>query len=257
MPTHDSDAKVLIVDSTDPLREALRQNLQETGITVFEAGSAAAALELVSAQSPKVLVVDLELPTMHGLELCRRLRADGAETPIIVVSAGNTDWRMRQDLKETFGIRHVFGRPADLIKLTQTVRLVLEGQDVNTDPPALRAEAEARWNAGMTAFERGDLEAAIAELEAGVRIEREAFELQYHLALLYGQREDLFAAMAALEVAVSLQPMHFSALKNLAVIYQRAGFRHQALDVWERVLEAAPDQETRAHIRDHMVALLA
>jgi regulator of sirC expression with transglutaminase-like and TPR domain len=39
-------------------------------------------------------------------------------------------------------------------------------------------------------------------------------------------------------------------------VYQRAGLRHKAIDAWERAMAAAPDDETRANIKEHMVSLL-
>jgi tetratricopeptide (TPR) repeat protein len=89
-----------------------------------------------------------------------------------------------------------------------------------------------------------------------VRIDPLAFELQYHLGLLHGRREDLFSAIEALESAVRLCPRHFSALKNLAVVYQRAGFRHKAVETWDRAMLYAPDENTRASVKEHMVTLL-
>ena len=59
-----------------------------------------------------------------------------------------------------------------------------------------------------------------------------------------------------LETAIDLQPRNFSALRNLAVLYQRAGFKHKAVEMWERALGNAPDEETRRGIKDHLVSLL-
>jgi regulator of sirC expression with transglutaminase-like and TPR domain len=73
---------------------------------------------------------------------------------------------------------------------------------------------------------------------------------------LHGRREDLFSAIDALETAVRLAPRHFSALKNLAVVYQRAGFRHKAVETWDRAMANAPTEETRTSIKEHMVTLL-
>jgi tetratricopeptide (TPR) repeat protein len=108
----------------------------------------------------------------------------------------------------------------------------------------------------MKAFESGNIDQAITHLAKGITIDPLAFELQYHLGLLHGRREDHFAAIDALETAVGLLPRHFSALKNLAVVYQRAGFRHKAVETWQRAMANAPDDETRAQIKDHMVTLL-
>ncbi len=78
----------------------------------------------------------------------------------------------------------------------------------------------------------------------------------YHLGLLCGRRDDVFEAIHELETAVDLQSRNFSALKNLAVLYQRAGFKHKAVEMWERALSAAPDEETRQGIKDHLMGLL-
>jgi Tfp pilus assembly protein PilF len=53
-----------------------------------------------------------------------------------------------------------------------------------------------------------------------------------------------------------LQPRNFSALKNLAVLYQRAGFKHKAIEMWERALASAPDEDTRKGIKEHLMTLL-
>ncbi len=83
-----------------------------------------------------------------------------------------------------------------------------------------------------------------------------SFQLHYHRGLLCGRREDVFDAIHELETAVDLQPRNFSALKNLAVMYQRAGFKHKAIEMWERALSAAPDAKTRQGIKDHLMGLL-
>jgi tetratricopeptide (TPR) repeat protein len=172
------------------------------------------------------------------------------------VSAIHRGWRVAEDLREAYGVEHVFDKPIDLPRFTRTIASLLEGKPVAHDEATLSAAAEAELTQGMFAFETGDLELAIGHLMAGVAIDPLAFELQYHLGLLHGRRDDLFSAIEALETAVSLSPRHFAALKNLAVVYQRAGFRHKALEVWQRALTNAPDDETRANIKEHMVTLL-
>ena len=258
MPAPTADARVLIAHRDEPLRQALRSTLQETGVAVDEAGDGNQALELMRGQQPSVLVVDLSLPLIQGLDLCQRLRASPryAELPIVVASDGWVGWRIATDLRDGYGIKHFFERPYDVVKLTRTVRLLLDGQDLPDEPPPLATAVEARWNAGMKAFQAGDLDAAITELQAAAQIDPQAFELQYHLGLLYGRRTELFSAIAALQVATKLQPRHFAAVKNLAVVYQRAGLRSCALDAWERALSCAPDETTRASIKEHMIGLL-
>jgi DNA-binding response OmpR family regulator len=252
------DKKVLVVDDDDDVRALIKLGLEHAGIPVIESSSGTGALEAIRDQSPDLIVLDAVLPGVHGFDICRHLRGSQryGKIPIVIVSAIHRGWRVAEDLREAYGVEHVFDKPVDLKRLSRTVSLLLEGKPVTHDDSGLSIAAATELNSGMAAFERGDLEVAITHLEAGVGIDPLAFELQYHLGLLYGRREHLFGAIEALEAAVGLSPRHFSALKNLAVVYQRAGFRHKALEIWQRAMGSAPDDDTRDSIKEHMVTLL-
>ena len=81
--------KILVVEDEGDIRELIRYNLAQEGFAVEEAADGAEALERVQRRAPDLLVLDLMLPRMSGLELCRRLRANAetARLPIIVVTA--------------------------------------------------------------------------------------------------------------------------------------------------------------------------
>ena len=108
----------------------------------------------------------------------------------------------------------------------------------------------------MSLYRANDLDGAIEKLREGLGVDPLAFQLHYHLGLLWGRRDNVFEAIHSLERAVDLSPRHFSALKNLAVLYQRVGFKHKAIEMWERALANAPDDETRQGIKDHLMSLL-
>lgn len=252
------DKKVLIVDDDEEICKLIELALSQVGVATTEVHTGTAALEMIRTLDPDVIILDAVLPGVHGFDICRRLRGSQryGEIPIVIVSAFHHGWRVAEDLREAYGIQHVFEKPIDLQRLARTVSSLLEGHELSHDTSALSAEAAAELTHGMAAFESGDIDAAIAHLVGGIAIDPLAFELQYHLGLLHGRREDHFAAIDALETAVGLSPRHFSALKNLAVVYQRAGFRHKAVETWQRAMANAPDDETRAHIKEHMVTLL-
>jgi len=254
----ESEVQVLLACSSGALREPLRAALSELGLKVLEADSGVTALELAREQDPKVLVLDADLDLMHGFEVWRRLRSTTrfAQTAVIFITGGPRQWRLREDLREQLGVSHCHARPVEPKKLARTVRLLLENPQAPPELPPLSPESEALWNAAMQSFQGGDIDRAIAMLETGLAADSEAFELRYHLGLLYGRRDNAFAAIRALEQAVALQPQHFSALKNLAVVYQRAGFRNASVDVWQQAMAAAPDEDTRNTIRTHMLTLL-
>ena len=251
--------RILIVEDDDAVRRLIRLTLQQQkGVECVEADSGNAALEAIRAEPPDAIILDVVLPGVHGFDICRRIHGSQryGHIPIVIVSAIHRGWRVAEDLRAAYGVEHVFDKPIDLPRFARTVELLLQGKPVAPDPLTLSEEAEVELSQGMAAFERGDIDAAIAHLATGVRIDPLAFELQYHLGLLHGRREDLFSAIEALETAVRLCPHHFSALKNLAVVYQRAGFRHKAVETWDRAMVYAPDEATRNSVKEHMVTLL-
>ena len=80
---------VLVVDDEPDLRFLIRRILERAGHDVVEASHGAAALEAVKLSPPELVVTDMMMPVMNGLELIALLRAnpDTAAIPILVVSA--------------------------------------------------------------------------------------------------------------------------------------------------------------------------
>jgi len=85
--------KILVVEDEGDIRELMRFNLSQEGFVVEEAGDGAEALDRIERRAPDLVLLDLMLPRMSGLELCRRLRANPATTrlPIIVVTAKSSE----------------------------------------------------------------------------------------------------------------------------------------------------------------------
>jgi len=79
-------ARILVVDDEPQIRHSLQVNLEKRHYAVTTAASGEEALEAVARQIPDVVIVDLVLPLMDGIELTRRIRAH-SPVPIIVLSA--------------------------------------------------------------------------------------------------------------------------------------------------------------------------
>ncbi len=77
---------VLVVDDERAIQRFLRPSLEENGFAVLEASTGRAALDLAVARKPDVILLDLSLPDMDGLEVLKRLR-EWTSAPVIVVSA--------------------------------------------------------------------------------------------------------------------------------------------------------------------------
>ena len=83
-----ADEKILIVEDDESLRQFVRSQLEAQGYRVVTAGDGEEALRLLGREVPDAIVLDLVLPDLDGLTLCRRLRAkpETASLPILVLS---------------------------------------------------------------------------------------------------------------------------------------------------------------------------
>ena len=80
-------ARVLVVDDDPQLREALTRALELDGYAVSTAGNGVKALEAVSSARPDVMVLDVMMPYVGGLDVCRTLRERKDRLPILVLTA--------------------------------------------------------------------------------------------------------------------------------------------------------------------------
>jgi two-component system, OmpR family, response regulator MprA len=79
--------KVLVVDDDRAVRDALRRVLTLAGYELQTADGGAEAIELVAASVPDAVVLDVGMPGLDGLEVCRRLRRLGNRVPILMLTA--------------------------------------------------------------------------------------------------------------------------------------------------------------------------
>ncbi len=81
---------VLVVEDDRAMQHVLRRTLELAGYTVTVTGDGAAALALAQERQPDLIVLDVVLPGMDGVEVCRRLRAR-SQVPILIISAMGRD----------------------------------------------------------------------------------------------------------------------------------------------------------------------
>src|SRR5712692_8583599 len=81
--------KVLVVDDEPVLVETIAYNLEQAGYEVMTAADGASALEVARRERPDLVILDIMLPEMDGLEVCRLLRRENstATTPIMMLTA--------------------------------------------------------------------------------------------------------------------------------------------------------------------------
>ena len=86
-----SEPTILLVEDDDSIGRALQGALTVQGLRVAWATTAAAALEIVAREPVQLVLLDLGLPDLDGVEVCRRLRAGHSELPIVILTARHSE----------------------------------------------------------------------------------------------------------------------------------------------------------------------
>ena len=86
-PSAGAGERVLVVDDDPPLRRMLERTLVAEGFDVTLAADGGAALVAAERSAPDVIVLDVAMPALDGLAVCRRLRGKGLATPILMLTA--------------------------------------------------------------------------------------------------------------------------------------------------------------------------
>jgi two-component system KDP operon response regulator KdpE len=130
--------KALIIDDDPQIRRALRAGLERNGYTVELAASGEQGLDAAAEQPPDVVILDLAMPGLDGLEVCRQLR-EWSSVPIIVLSVreGEKDKIAALDL----GADDYLTKPFSLDELLARLRAVLRraGGPEEPEPPSFAA----------------------------------------------------------------------------------------------------------------------
>lgn len=115
--------KVLVVEDDASIRFLLVQNLEFEGYEVLEASDGEAGLECALRESPDLLVLDLMLPGISGMEICKRLRNTGNNVPIIMLTARGQQMDKVLGLKA--GADDYLTKPFDIMELTARIEALL------------------------------------------------------------------------------------------------------------------------------------
>jgi DNA-binding response OmpR family regulator len=118
-------ARILIIDDEPLILRSIRRVLEREGFEVSEASGGHQGLELVTQESPDLVVLDIVMPEMSGQEVCRRLRADPftARLPIIFLTAQGRSEQIAQGLDA--GADDYLVKPFDVIELPARIRALL------------------------------------------------------------------------------------------------------------------------------------
>ena len=130
--------KVLIVDDEPGIRDSLRLLLQNS-YEVITAADGAEALSLAGSVTPDLVLLDLILPKVDGIEILRQLKESGVNTPIIILTATNTVKTAVQAMK--YGAVDYLNKPFDIEELRRLIAETLNGATTELKSPASSPQA--------------------------------------------------------------------------------------------------------------------
>ncbi len=155
--------RLLLVDDDSALRTLLRTTFEVVDIEVDEAASAEAALRVVREAPPDAIVLDVRMPGMSGLELCRRLKSSPATEHIAVVLLTGPEG-VSEEEAERAGADALVHKPFSPLELLAVVERLAGG----LHPVPFRA-AKARDEGGQLLLYARDLR-HLLEIERGQRV---------------------------------------------------------------------------------------
>ena len=177
MPAH-----ILVAEDQTDIRELLVMNLRGAGYEVAAVGDGAQALARQLEAPSDLLILDLMMPRMDGLEVCKALRAKGSAAPILMLTAKSTE--LDRVLGLELGADDYLTKPFSLAELLARVKALLRRADLLA---AAQANAQALGQKTAGVIRNGELEILPAKRQVryrGAAIDFTAleFDLLLHFA---------------------------------------------------------------------------
>ncbi len=121
-PSHSQKAgSILVVDDEPQIRDLLRKFLSARGYQVRVATDGQQALALVDQKSPDIIVLDVNMPGMNGIEVLKRLRAKNYAGGVMFLTSSQDEMLLQEGLE--LGSVDILGKPVDLERLELTIQL--------------------------------------------------------------------------------------------------------------------------------------
>jgi two-component system, OmpR family, response regulator RegX3 len=165
--------RILVVEDDEGIREMLKYNLAQAGFAVHEAGDGATGLRTARTSSPDLVLLDLMLPGMSGLDFCRALRKTSS-VPIIMLTAKDTEVDKIVGLE--LGADDYITKPFSVREVLARVNSVLR----RADPQAAQSKALPELDTvGQFVLDRAARRVFLSGKE--VRLAAKEFNLLSHL----------------------------------------------------------------------------
>jgi DNA-binding NtrC family response regulator len=134
--------KILVVDDERLVRWSLRQKCEEWGFHVIEADAGAPGLKLAQQESPDLVLLDVRLPDMNGIQVLEQLKKHEGAPAVIMITADPQLEDVKVAIK--LGAYDFIGKPLDFEELHVTITNALENSRLRSEVQSLRGEVRRR-----------------------------------------------------------------------------------------------------------------
>jgi two-component system, OmpR family, KDP operon response regulator KdpE len=117
--------RILIADDEKSFRDFISFNLRARGFKTLEASNGLQAIEIWEQNTPDLLILDINMPHIDGIEVCRRVR-EQSSVPIIMITS--LDTTQEKDIATKLGVNKYLTKPFDVETLLNAVRSTLPPQ---------------------------------------------------------------------------------------------------------------------------------
>ncbi len=165
----DSTESILVIEDEPDLREGLKHNLELDGYTVQTAATGSEGLEKATQNGHALILLDLMLPEISGLDILRQLREQGHHTPVIIISAKGQDHEKVAGLE--LGADDYLTKPFAVTELAAQIRAVLRRVQPAADQEPLKDIfhfPDLKVDFRRFSVTRGDTEHQLSRYEAEI-----------------------------------------------------------------------------------------
>ena len=156
-------SRVLLIEDNRDFAATLSTNLEREGYDVTVAVTGADGLEQAKAQQPDLIILDLMLPAMSGYTVLQRLRDEGRDTPVLIMTALGTE----EEKLRGFGLGadDYVVKPCGLLEILARVRALLKRAAPGTNPRVEVQVADLTIDFGARVVRRGSTELGLRPKE--------------------------------------------------------------------------------------------
>jgi two-component system, response regulator, stage 0 sporulation protein F len=192
--------RILIVDDEQSVREVLSEYFTEQGYAVESAGDGEEALAIVQRSLPDLVLLDVRMPGIDGVETLRRLRGIAPDLAVIMVTANEDVGLARDTLK--LGALDYVAKPFDFVYLERAIMASLARADSGGDALGAPGSADPWRDLSLSVFQAVRRMNSVARASVGIRLEDAAVAGAREAAL--GRTAEATATLGSMDLLLAV-----------------------------------------------------